>query len=177
MAEKPANPAEFRRYRQGLLVAYVVLGGLAGLLIAASVIVDLFFSGTKRAGGAPAAAVDLVRCNQDVSGLLDRVGAGAAELQLEAVRGDRAGRAARVQASVERWQDDWRAVGGRCAFDDASAGVPGTAFERMAWVHRNLPALAGKSREMMARFDEEQAREMARMREALQRSRAELQME
>jgi hypothetical protein len=171
LAENPANPAEFRRYRQALLVAYVVLGGLAILLIAASVIADLFFTGKERARLPAPSAVDPLRCNHDVRELLEALGGKAAELELDAVKGDGKNLGARWEAFAERWEAEWRAVGARCAFDDGPAeSARGPAFERVAWVHRNLIELARKYRGMMARFDEEQAREIARMREALDRS-------
>jgi len=47
----------------------------------------------------------------------------------------------------------------------------GPAYDRMARVHRELPAMMLEYREMMRRFTREQARDLDAMRHALDKSR------
>lgn len=175
MSEKPRHPPEFRRYRQALLAAYFAVGGLVALLIAASVIYELFFQRPDRARLPEPSPADLVACNADVQHLLEALGVEASELHLAAVKGDARDLGRRWEDFSRDWQRNWDEVNARCRFDELADTNRAVAYERMAWVHRNLITTKLEYREMMARFGEEQAREIARMREALDRSRADLQ--
>lgn len=114
-------------------------------------------SGTERA------------CHADVEKLyVELVDEGA---EAERQGGASAEAAARWDAFQKSWKEAWQEVGTRCALGEDRRG-PG--LERMAWVHRSLPAIARKYRERLARFDRELAPDLAELRRALDKSRSEL---
>jgi hypothetical protein len=171
-AQTARNPNEFRRYRQGLFAVYLTVGGLAILLVGASVVRGLFFSrGEKRQAPSP---TDLLACNDDVRKLLEDLGEKAAELQVEAVKGEVQDLGRRWDEFARTWQKEWEEVNVRCRFDELANTDQVLAYERMATAHRDLVALKLEYGEMIARFGKDQARDLARMREALDRSRVDL---
>lgn len=166
----PRNPEEFRRYRQALAGLYITVGSLGTLLLISSVVVELFFThGERRPAPSPA---DLLECNREVTALLEDLGATAAEIQREAVVGrSESDLSKRWDDFSREWQRRWEAVNVRCEFDERAETDLGEAYNRMAWVHRNLPALKLKYKEMMKQFTREQAADLAEMRAALAKSR------
>jgi hypothetical protein len=115
---------------------------------------------------------DLLTCNRDVGDLLEGLGRTAAELQREAATGDPEDLGGRWERFAADWQERWHKVNRRCRFDELADTGLGPAYDRMAWVHRNLPGVKLKYREAMKRFTDEQAGEIKEMREALKRSHA-----
>ena len=160
---------EFRKYRQALLTIYVVALGLGSLLILVSVAVELF--GRRNEPATVGTPADLLHCNQDVSALLESLGREVSTLQVEAFVGDARDLGARWEEFTREWQKQWDVAEARCLFNSRADKGLGPAFDRMAWVHRQLPRLKLEYRESMKRFENEQAREIASMRAALAKSR------
>lgn len=166
------NPAEFRPYRRALVVLYFVVGGILVLLLLGSIAKELFLRpGQRPPRPSPA---DLLECNRDVRRLLESLGDQAAQLQLDAIHGAGGDLGGRWEAFTRSWQENWDRVNNRCGFDLLADTGQGVAYDRMAWVHRNLATTRLKYREMMARFSQGLAHELAEMRRALARSLADL---
>jgi len=165
------NPEEFRSYRKALWIAYVTIGGLGALLVFASIVVELF--GDRGTGPKAPSPTDLLQCNDDVRHLLEDLVDKPAELMHLAgqdVPGTELGRA--WEAFSHDWDRRWATVNTQCQFDELADTGLGPAFDRMAWVHRNLPRLKLQYREMMQRFTDRQAETLAEMRVALEKSRS-----
>jgi hypothetical protein len=151
---------------------YFTIGGAGALLILTSVLYDLFWH--KGAHRAPPPPADLLECNRDVRRLLEGLGDTSAQLQRDAVEGDAHDLGGRWEEFAKEWQQSWDLVNERCRFDELSGTRQPLAYERMAEVHRKLVTMKLSYREMMAHFDESLARELAHAREALDKSRADL---
>ncbi|MBI4508330.1 MAG: hypothetical protein HY698_01760 [Deltaproteobacteria bacterium] len=164
------GPEEFRGYRRALTVAYVTVLALGSALIVVSIVSELFFRRGERHPASPPA--DPLQCNQDVQGLLEDLGNTAVNLQREAVTGNATDLGGRWEEFAKEWQKRWDLVNTRCQFDELADTGLGPAYDRMASVHRSLPTLKLKYRELMKRFSDEQAAELADMRSALEKSRA-----
>lgn len=161
---------EFRRYRQALFAIYFAVLASGSLLLLASVVYDLFFRRGERAS--LPSPTDLIACQHDVRALLEDLGVTASKLQSEAVTGDPHDLGGRWERFSRDWQERWTKVGERCRFDELADTGLGPAYDRMAWVHRQLPPMKLKYRELMKRFTVEQASDLEEMRRALDRSRA-----
>lgn len=180
MPRDAAKPNEFKRYRQGLASLYLAVAGAGILLLAASVARQLLFHQPRVALRGPVLSADdpnpaeLVRCNQDVTDLLLRMGAVTADLLAAPTvgRADDLGR--RWEDFSRTWLDDWDEVNQRCRFGELAGTTLGLAYDRMARVHGDLPAMRLKYQSLLVQFDDEQAAELARMRRALDQSRAAL---
>lgn len=168
--ETDAKPPEFKRYRQVLAGIYLSVGALGSLLVLSSIVVDLFFHGGS-ASPEPAPA-DLLACNREVRALLTDLAVTSAEIQKSAATADLQEQdlGGRWEEFSRTWQRQWSTVNDRCQFDELADTGLGPAFDRMAWVHRRLPGLRLEYREHMKRFTENQADELAEMREALDKS-------
>jgi hypothetical protein len=156
---------------------WLSVGSLGSLLLLSSVVVELFFRG---AGGANAPTpADLLECNAEVRTLLIELGETAAEIQKEAATGDRPERdlGARWETFSRAWQRRWETVNARCRFDELADTTLGPAYNRMAEVHRKLPRLKLAYQSLLKKFTEDEAAEIARMREALDKSRELLEQE
>ena len=158
--------------RRALLAVYVAVGALGVVLVLSSVIVELFFRRSERTA-APTPA-DLLACNRDVERLLGSLGESAGRLHGEALSGDDAVLRSRWHEFDRAWQRDWQQVNERCGFDELADTGLGTAYDRMAQVHRALPRMKLKVRELIERFDAELAEDVTEMRRALDRSHDDL---
>jgi len=167
---------EFRRYRQVLTSVYLVVVGLGGVLLAASVASALLFqrpsvelTGPKISAENPNPE-ELIKCNRDVTRLLGALGDETAALM------------AKPTAEIDRhwedfsrtWRKSYHEVNARCRFAELAGTNMGTAYDRMAGVHAELPAMRLKYQGLLLQFDEEQADELGRMQRALERSLAAL---
>ncbi len=142
------------------------------MLIVTSVVYDLFWRRAPHRPTPPPA--DLLECNRDVRRLLEGLGETTAQLQLDAVKGDARDLGGRWEDFAKEWQQNWDLVDERCRFDELAGTPQPLAYERMAQVHRKLVTIKLDYREMMADFDEGIARELNHAREALDKSRADL---
>ncbi len=153
-----------------LLVAIGAPVGLLAVLLAASIVVDLFFS--HRVSASPVLGrAELVACNGAVRGLLDALVRETAALETEALVGDHDVGAEWDQFSGS-WQRDWERTGTRCGFGELEGTGKGTAYDHMAWVHRNLPTTKLKYRDLLAHFSRDLGVDVAEMRDALDKSLA-----
>jgi len=171
-SQDPPKDQEFHSYRRALVIGYVGALGLAAAWVVLSIVVELFFGHGRRVRAPEPTPADLLACNHDVRGLFEDPGKTAAELQAAAVVGDARDLDARWEEfSRHLWQERWEQVLRRCKFDELAETGLGPAYDRMARVHRELPAMMLEYREMMRRFTREQARELDAMRHALDKSR------
>ena len=176
MSQDTKKTPEFRRYRQVLTAIYLVVIGLGGVLLTASIARALLFrSPTVELTGPKLSAEnpnpqELLQCNRDVAALLGALGEETASLM------------ARPTAETDRhweefsrtWRTTYDEVNARCRFQELANTHLGTAYDRMAAVHADLPAMRLKYQDLLVRFDEEQADELGRMQRALQDSLAAL---
>jgi hypothetical protein len=154
----------------GLVVATPV--ALLAVLLSASIVVDLFFS--RRVSTTPVlTATELVACNGAVRGLLDALVRETATLETEALVGDH-DVGAEWDAFASGWQRNWEQAAARCGFGELEGTGKGAAYDRMAWVHRNLPTTRLKYRELLAHFSRDLGVDVAEMRDALDKSLADL---
>lgn len=167
---EPNRPSEFRRYRQALSWLYLAVVTAGALLLIASVVHALFLQepvvqlkGDVLSAENPDPA-SLLRCNEDVAAQLDDLVAEASGV----VRGERT--LAHWEQFSRRWLTDWNELNARCRFSELSDSALGLAYDRMASVHKELPALRLKYQSLLVRFDEEQSEELAAMRNALRLS-------
>jgi hypothetical protein len=163
------NPPEFQRFR--LLVAVAVGAPVAfgAVLLVVSVVVDLFFH--RRLSAAPVLSpTELVTCNADVRGLLDALVRETARLETQAEHDV----GAEWDSFASGWQRDWEQTAARCGFGELEGTGKGKAYDRMAWVHRNLPTTKLKVRDLLAHFSRDLGVDIAEMRDALDKSRTEL---
>ncbi|RMH42931.1 MAG: hypothetical protein D6689_06715 [Deltaproteobacteria bacterium] len=182
------HAAEFRRYRQVLATAYAVVAAAGGALLAASVIYGLFFERTEPRLTGPRLSADnpnpeeLIACNRDVARLLDDLGRHTATLMATAgASGDPGGSSPSTESIDRRWETlsrrwrmDYDEVGARCRFSELANQDLGTAYDRMASVYAELPAVRLKYQSLLVRFEDDLAGQLRRMRRALDRSLAAL---
>ena len=176
MSQDTKKNPEFRRYRQALTTLYLVVIGLGGVLLTASVAkVLLFRSPTVELTGPRISAEnpnpeELMKCNRDVAALLGALGSETAALMAQPT--------AEIDRHWEEFSRNWRKtydeVNARCRFQELANTNLGTAYDRMAGVHAELPAMRLKYQDLLVRFDEEQADELGRMQRALENSLAAL---
>ena len=140
---------------------------LLGILISASIVVDLFFKHPVSEAGALSAG-DLVLCNTSVRGLLDGLVRETATLE----SAPSADASAAWDAFSARWQREWEQTGARCGFGELEGTGKGAGYDRMAWVFRNLPTTRLKFRELVAHFSRDVGVDVGEMRDALEKSRA-----
>ena len=165
---QPSQKHEFHYYRQALLVLYVAAWTVFAALLIGSVTTELF--GKRGEHTAPPNPADLTVCNHEVRALVDDLGQTAARLQEQALSGSSEDLGRLWDEFAKQWQIRWEMVNTRCQFDELSDTGLGPAYDRMAWVHRNLPTMKLKYRELMKRFTDEQAGELSAMRHALDTS-------
>ena len=180
MSEDTKKPNEFRRYRQVLTTVYLTVAGLGFALLVVSVVRSLFHTppvelrGPKLSADDPSAA-SLVDCNRDVRQLLVDMAGVSSELVAAPVNSDGdVDLGARWEEYSRQWRRDWDEVNARCRFSELAGTRMGLAYDRMAGVHGDLPAMRLKYQGLLVDFDEEQADELERMRRALDLSLAAL---
>jgi hypothetical protein len=170
-AQEPRKPPEFRTFRLALLVVVGAPVGLLALLISASVVLDLFahrrINPARNLG-----PEELLACNQAVRDLLNRLVDETASLERSTLAGEAHDLGAEWDAFATRWQTDWEDTGARCGFGELEGSGFGAAYDRMAWVHRNLPTTRLKFRELVAHFSRDVGVDVGEMRDALDKSRA-----
>lgn len=139
------------------------------LLLATSVVRHLFFRPVVELAGPTLAAsdpspTDLARCQRDVAGLFDSLDQTAVEIVARPGRvGDR-----EVLGSFEAfsrgWLRQWDEVNAFCRFSELADTNLGATYDRMAEIHGDLAVMRLKYQSMLARFDDEQASELVRLR-------------
>jgi hypothetical protein len=167
---------EFRRYRQVLTALYLGTATAGSVLLAGSVVKELFFR--RPAVELPASAisvddpdpVQLLDCEQRVEHLLSLLGSETCEL-LAPPTSERSELPARWEDFSRAWRDEWDVVDARCRFSELADTKMGAAYDRLAKVHGDLQAMRLKYQSLLGRFDDEQAAELAQMRRALDLSR------
>lgn len=178
MDNKKSN--EFWRYRQVLTALYLGTATAGFALLAASVVKELFFrrpavelppSGLSVENPDPAL---LLECHGRVEELLDQLGQKTCELLALPPSGDRSELPARWEDFSRVWLDEWDVANARCRFSELADTQMGVAYDRLAEVHGELKTVRLKYQSLLVRFDDEQAAELARMRRALDLSRAAL---
>jgi hypothetical protein len=116
----------------------------------------------------------MLECNRQVRELLDGLVREAAHLEVAPLSTDIEDPAAEWDREGKGWEARWRAADARCRFSQLADQGLGTAYDRMAWVHRSLPRTRLKFTERMARFSDDLAEEVGEMRRALDKSQAAL---
>ncbi len=170
--------SEFRRYRQVLTALYLVFAAAGVLLLAGSVVKELFFR--RPAVELPPSAIaaddptpsELLECHGLVLDLLSKLGRETCELLALPPSGSRSELPARWEKFSRAWHDEWDVTNARCRFSELADTNLGVAYDRLAQVHGDLQTMRHKYQSLVVRFDDEQAAELARMRRALDLSRA-----
>lgn len=117
----------------------------------------------------------LLECHDRVLGLLIKLSDTTNELLSRPPQGDRGSLASDWEDFTRAWNDEWDTINARCRFSELADRNVGVAYDRLAKVHAELPTIKLKYQSLLIRFEDEQAAELARMRRALDRSRAALQ--
>jgi hypothetical protein len=169
--------SEFRRYRQALTAVYFTVVGAGFLLLTGSVARQLLFPrppavelSAPRVSAQDPAPEDLLRCNADLVTLLTQLGSVTRELLDSPPKGELSELASRWEDFSRRWWREYDEVGARCRFNGPAHPRMGVAFDRMAEVYGDLPAIRLKYQSLLVRFNDEQAAELAQMRRALDKS-------
>ena len=180
MASEGKHPHEFRRYRQALVAIYFAVVTAGGALLVASVIWQLVSPQPRKAPRDPDAPTisvedpsldELLRCHDDLSDLLTRLGESAGELVSAPPADGRAEVGALWNERSRAWRADYERVGVRCRPAELAAAQRGAALERMAEIYADLPAMLRTYQHILEQFDDQLAGELARKRRALDRSR------
>lgn len=157
---------EFKRYRQILAALYIGAISLGFLLLAASVVSELFFPN------------DLARCHRDVADLHDELGRVPPRLLALAGEDRSSEIMPRWQAFSEEWLKRWDQIAARCQLGEpTSVGTEssihgGEARKRLARAHSELPAMRLEYQSLLVRFHSEQAADLARLKRDLALSRS-----
>jgi hypothetical protein len=160
-------------------VLYLVIAAAGFALIAGSVFGELFFRRPPvklpRASAISADEPDpreLLECHRRVLGLLTKLGHKTCELLALPPSGSRSELPARWEEFSRAWRGEWDVANARCRFSELADTNLGVAYDRLAQVHGDLQTMRHKYQSLVVRFDDEQAAELARMRRALDLSRA-----
>lgn len=169
---------EFRRYRQVLTGLYLATAAAGFALLGASVAKELFFHHpavelprTSLSASNPD-PVELLQCQRRVETLLEKLEHETCALLAAPPSGDRSKLSARWEDFSRTWRDEWDVADARCRFSELGGTKLGVAYDRLAQVMSDLPTMRLKYQSLLVRFDDEQAAELARMRRALDQSRA-----
>jgi hypothetical protein len=173
-AQPPDNPPGSRRHRLAFLAIVAILAGAIGVLVTASIVIELFATGRPAARREAPSAAEQAACNRDVRALLERLVREAARLEQLPLEGRGEDLVKTWDSTIQAWDDEWAALGERCRFAQLADRGLGTAYDRIAWVHHSLPTTKLKYAEMMARFSRDLAGEVAEMRRALDKSLVDL---
>lgn len=170
---------EFRRYRQVLAGIYITVIAVGFALLAASVGRQLLFRRQVRVEGPVLSARNpdpkmLLLCNGQVQKLYRDLGNFTRGLLARPTKGRRGGIGSQWEEFSRSWLRRWDEVDARCRFSELADSNMGVAYNRMASVHSDLPAMRLKYQSLVVRFDELQAAELVRMKRALDKSHAAL---
>jgi hypothetical protein len=111
---------------------------------------------------------ELLSCLFQVRSLFWDLGTKTCELLgIPPHEGTRGELSSRWEDFSNRWLREWEVVGARCAFHELSETQMGVAYGRISGVHKSLPITRLKYENLLVRFEEEQAAELAQMRRAL----------
>jgi hypothetical protein len=171
--QEPKNPGKSAQKRLALLIVAGVPLGLLVVLITASIVVDLFAN--RRL--IPARSLDagaLGTCNRAVRGLLEGLVDETTRLERSTLVSGVRDLSSEWDGFALRWQSDWEQVGARCGFGELEGTGLGASYDRMAWVHRNLPTTKLKLHELVAHFARDVGVDVTELRDALDKSRADL---
>ena len=177
MSKSSDKADEFRRYRQALAAIYLATIAAGFGLLTVSVVKQLLFRRPSVQLEGPALSADnpdpreLIRCNDDVQRLYDDLQRVTAQLLHSPTKGEKVQVGAQWEDFSRHWLYRWDEVNARCRFSELRDSDMGLAYDRMANVHGDLPAMRLKYQSLVVRFDDEQAAELARMRRALDKSR------
>jgi hypothetical protein len=177
--------SEFKRYQQALAVFYVTVIGAGTLVLAASVVRELFFRPVvqPRPGVSKSwetqQTIDpsqLLQCHQEVSALYQQLAERANQLLQPPLRHHERDLLSAWDSFAQTWRQQWGFVNGWCHFSQPqelgiSDTAQGEAYDRLANVHAKLFALELKYRSLLARFEEELAADHVELQRALERSR------
>ena len=169
---------EYRRYRQVLTAFYLIIAVAGFALIATSVFKELFFRRPVVELSSSAISADdpdpreLLDCQSRVLDLLTALGHETCELLALPPSGARDELPARWEKFSSAWDHEWDVTNARCRFSELADTNLGVAYDRLAQVHGDLQTMRHKYQSLIVRFDDEQAAELARMRRALDLSRA-----
>jgi hypothetical protein len=169
--------SEFRRYRQVLTGVYLVVAVAGFALIAGSVFKELLFRRPAARAVQAISAEDpspheLLECHREVLDLLTQLGHETCELLALPPSGSRGELPARWEEFSRAWHGKWDDANSRCRFSELADTNLGIAYDHLAQVHGDLQIMRHKYKDLVVRFDEEQAAELVRMRRALDLSRA-----
>jgi hypothetical protein len=167
---------EFRRYRQLLTALYLGTVSVGFLLLAASVVKELFFRPVVQLHGPVLSAENpdsesLLRCNDEVTSLYEDLDQTTLRLIASPSQRQRTDIIAQWEEFSRSWLRRWDRVDAWCRFSELKDTRMGEGYDRMARIHGDLPAMRLKYQSLLVRFDEEQAAELARMRRSLASSR------
>ena len=173
--------SEFKRYQQALAVFYLTVIGAGTLLLAASVVRELFFRPVVQPDPYLQDTIDsawdparLLQCHQKVNALYEQLAEQANELIHAPPRRPERDLISAWASFAQTWRHQWETVNGWCQFStpqDFSDTSQGEAYDRLAHVHAKLFALELKYQSLLARFDTELAADLIELQRALDRSR------
>ena len=174
---------EFKRYRQVLAVLYIGAISAGFLLLAASVVKELFVEPTPISSGHTLSSEPLqtpealASCHRNVDQLYRDLAVITAELL--ALPGRDRSRAIMPQWEEfsATWLTRWHDAAERCRFAELAGTQQGEVYDRMAQVHGELPAMRLEYQSLIVRFNGRQAAHLARMTRDLNRSRALLRLQ
>lgn len=180
MPRGPEKANEFKRYRQFLAALYSSAISAGFLLLAISVVKELFFRPVVQLQEPMLSAEhpdpqSLLQCNHDVSSLYEDLGRITSQLLELPHTHERIDINGQWEEFSRSWLTRWEQVGAWCRFSELADTHLGEAYDRMARIHSDLPAMRLKYQSLLVRFDKHQAAELARMRRDLKRSRELLQ--
>ncbi len=166
---------EFRRYRQVLAAIYATTIAAGCVLLAGSVVEQLFFRPVRQLDGHLSAddpsPADLLRCQHDVQDLQSQLARTVAQLLVSPTLGkpDELGR--HWEEFSRAWDERWQQVNAWCRFEEVADSKLSGAYHRMARVHADLQPMHLKYQSLLVRFEEEQAAQLAEMRRVLDEAR------
>ena len=169
-----APKAEFRRYRQGLQLATVVITAGAVSWLLASVAHTLFAHPAVQPKATFSGRVDdveaLLQCQHDVESLFDGVNRKLFDLQALGARYD-IELAEQWEAFSKQWQRRRLEVGARCRFDELANHGLGAAYDRLAAVYDELEGMQRAYAVLLYHYIDHHESKVNDIRHALETSR------
>ncbi len=170
------KPNEFKRYRQTLKALYLAAVGAGVLLLAASVLMELYFRPVVKLPGPILSAANpdpenLLRCHDDVVSLYEDLAGVPIRLLSLPLEHKRDEVLPRWEEFSKAWLARWERVNAWCRFSELADSHLGEAYNRMAEIHGDLYTMRLKYHSLLIRFDGELAGELARLKSGLESSR------